>query len=111
MLMALQVLRIHLLELGKVQELCKDFSNRYISCLKTKMHSDNLLRSNDGSYDSDDGSCGSSGRTTAAAAAGANISMAAVEAAAAAQAAAQAVENLHFHPNLHVSSQSLFIFH
>ncbi|XP_077360764.1 homeobox protein PKNOX2-like isoform X2 [Festucalex cinctus] len=41
---AIQVLRIHLLELEKVNELCKDFCNRYITCLKTKMHSDNLLR-------------------------------------------------------------------
>lgn len=38
------MLRIHLLELEKVNELCKDFCNRYITCLKTKMHSDNLLR-------------------------------------------------------------------
>ena len=30
----MQVLRIHLLELEKVQELCKDFCNRYITCLK-----------------------------------------------------------------------------
>lgn len=45
MVKAIQVLRIHLLELEKVNELCKDFCNRYITCLKTKMHSDNLLRS------------------------------------------------------------------
>nr|XP_014333280.1 PREDICTED: homeobox protein PKNOX2 isoform X4 [Bos mutus] len=44
MVKAIQVLRIHLLELEKVNELCKDFCNRYITCLKTKMHSDNLLR-------------------------------------------------------------------
>ncbi|XP_077105697.1 homeobox protein PKNOX2 isoform X4 [Ranitomeya variabilis] len=44
MVKAIQVLRIHLLELEKVSELCKDFCNRYITCLKTKMHSDNLLR-------------------------------------------------------------------
>uniref|UniRef100_A0A8B9JPY0 Homeobox domain-containing protein n=1 Tax=Astyanax mexicanus TaxID=7994 RepID=A0A8B9JPY0_ASTMX len=43
MVKAIQVLRIHLLELEKVNELCKDFCNRYITCLKTKMHSDNLL--------------------------------------------------------------------
>ncbi|XP_055390546.1 uncharacterized protein LOC129619330 [Condylostylus longicornis] len=42
---ALQVLRIHLLELEKVQELCKDFCTRYISCLRSKMQSENLLRS------------------------------------------------------------------
>ena len=34
MIRAIQVLRIHLLELEKVQELCKDFCNRYITCLK-----------------------------------------------------------------------------
>uniref|UniRef100_A0A8C5PDP1 PBX/knotted 1 homeobox 2 n=1 Tax=Leptobrachium leishanense TaxID=445787 RepID=A0A8C5PDP1_9ANUR len=51
MVKAIQVLRIHLLELEKVNELCKDFCNRYITCLKTKMHSDNLLRNDlGGSY-------------------------------------------------------------
>jgi len=45
MIKAIQVLRIHLLELDKVQELCKDFCNRYITCLKSKMQSENLLRS------------------------------------------------------------------
>ncbi|XP_059400841.1 homeobox protein PKNOX2 isoform X2 [Carassius carassius] len=51
MVKAIQVLRIHLLELEKVNELCKDFCNRYITCLKTKMHSDNLLRNDlDGPY-------------------------------------------------------------
>ena len=44
MIRAIQVLRIHLLELEKVQELCKDFCNRYITCLKGKMQSENLLR-------------------------------------------------------------------
>jgi hypothetical protein len=42
---AIQVFRIHLLELEKVNELCKDFCQRYIACLKGKMQSDNLLRS------------------------------------------------------------------
>nr|UEK51538.1 PKNOX/Meis N-ter domain protein [Parasacculina yatsui] len=45
MIRAIQVLRIHLLELEKVQELCKDFCSRYITCLKGKMQSENLLRS------------------------------------------------------------------
>ncbi|XP_072166309.1 homeobox protein PKNOX1-like [Diadema setosum] len=44
MIKAIQVLRIHLLELEKVNELCKDFCHRYITCLKSKMHSENLLR-------------------------------------------------------------------
>jgi len=59
MIRAIQVLRIHLLELEKVQELCKDFCNRYITCLKGKMQSENLLRTDYGGYDSDD----SNGRT------------------------------------------------
>ena len=54
MIRSIQVLRIHLLELEKVQELCKDFCNRYITCLKGKMQSENLLRSDYGGYDSDD---------------------------------------------------------
>ena len=54
MIKAIQVLRIHLLELEKVQELCKDFCNRYITCLKGKMQSENLLRSDIGGYDSDE---------------------------------------------------------
>lgn len=44
MIKAIQVLRIHLLELEKVNELCKDFCQRYIACLKNKMNGDNLLR-------------------------------------------------------------------
>ncbi|CAG2122481.1 unnamed protein product, partial [Medioppia subpectinata] len=44
MIKAIQVLRIHLLELEKVSELCKDFCQRYITCLRTKMSSENLLR-------------------------------------------------------------------
>ncbi|CAB4056266.1 Homeobox protein Meis1,Homeobox protein homothorax,Homeobox protein Meis3,Homeobox protein PKNOX2,Homeobox protein PKNOX1,Homeobox protein meis3-A,Homeobox protein meis3-B,Homeobox protein meis3,Homeobox protein Meis2 [Lepeophtheirus salmonis] len=54
MIKAIQVLRIHLLELEKVQELCKDFCNRYITCLKGKMQSENLLRSDYNGYESDD---------------------------------------------------------
>ena len=65
MIRALQVLRIHLLELEKVQDLCKDFCNRYITCLRGKMQSENLLRTDYGGYDSDDsGSGGSLGRET-----------------------------------------------
>ena len=62
MIRAIQVLRIHLLELEKVQELCKDFCNRYITCLKGKMQSENLLRSDYGGYDSDDSGGGGGGR-------------------------------------------------
>ncbi|XP_037073098.1 homeobox protein PKNOX2-like [Pollicipes pollicipes] len=45
MIKAIQVLRVHLLELEKVQDLCKDFCSRYITCLKGKLQSENLLRS------------------------------------------------------------------
>jgi len=55
MIISIQVLRIHLLELEKVQELCKDFCNRYITCLKGKMQSENLLRTECGGYESDEG--------------------------------------------------------
>uniref|UniRef100_A0A8C5LVX2 PBX/knotted 1 homeobox 1 n=1 Tax=Leptobrachium leishanense TaxID=445787 RepID=A0A8C5LVX2_9ANUR len=48
MVKAIQVLRIHLLELEKVNELCKDFCSRYISCLKTKMNSETLLSGESG---------------------------------------------------------------
>lgn len=44
MMKALQVLTIHLLELEKVNELCKDFCTRYISCLKGKLNSENIMR-------------------------------------------------------------------
>lgn len=44
MVKAIQVLRIHLLELEKVNELCKDFCQRYTNCLKGKLQSENLLR-------------------------------------------------------------------
>eukprot|EP00111_Clytia_hemisphaerica_P017870 TCONS_00052864-protein len=47
MLKSLQVLAIHLLELGKVNELCKDFCTRYISCLKGKLNSENIMRTLD----------------------------------------------------------------
>ncbi|KAL5020066.1 hypothetical protein ScPMuIL_002958 [Solemya velum] len=52
MVKAIQVLRIHLLELEKVTDLCKDFCNRYISCLKGKLQSENLLRIDDSPFDS-----------------------------------------------------------
>ena len=47
MLKAVQVLRIHLLELEKVSDLCKDFCTRYIACLKGKLQSEQLLRLDD----------------------------------------------------------------
>ncbi|KAJ8246712.1 hypothetical protein GJAV_G00254560 [Gymnothorax javanicus] len=49
MVKAIQVLRIHLLELEKVSDLCKDFCSRYIACLKSKMNSETLLSGEPGS--------------------------------------------------------------
>ena len=98
MIKAIQVLRIHLLELEKVQELCNDFCNRYITCLRGKMQSENLLRSEYGGYDSDDSSSGGqggggmAGMTSASPApstASSSASSSAVNAAAAAAAAVQ----------------------
>ncbi|CAL1547189.1 unnamed protein product [Lymnaea stagnalis] len=43
MIKAIQVLRIHLMEMEKVNDLCKDFCSRYISCLKGKLTSEQLL--------------------------------------------------------------------
>lgn len=88
MIKAIQVLRIHLLELEKVQELCKDFCNRYITCLKGKMQSENLLRTDYGGYDSDDsgsGSVASPAASTSSRSTGSSSVNAAAVAAAAAQ--------------------------
>ena len=41
---AIQVLKIHVMELDKVSDLANDFCNRYIACLRSKMSSENLLR-------------------------------------------------------------------
>ena len=56
MVKAIQVLRIHLLELEKVNDLCKDFCNRYISCLRGKLQSEQLLKVESDFDDSDVGS-------------------------------------------------------
>ncbi|XP_063441313.1 homeobox protein PKNOX2-like isoform X1 [Mytilus trossulus] len=56
MVKAIQVLRIHLLELEKVNELCKDFCNRYINCLRGKLQSEQLLKVESDFDDSDVGS-------------------------------------------------------
>ena len=54
MIRALQVLRIHLLELEKVQELCKDFCSKYLACIQGKMQNDDVLRPENDAYDSDE---------------------------------------------------------
>ncbi|XP_077993401.1 homeobox protein Meis1-like isoform X5 [Glandiceps talaboti] len=43
MILAIQVLRFHLLELEKVHELCDNFCHRYINCLKGKMPIDLVI--------------------------------------------------------------------
>lgn len=50
-----------MLELDKVNDLCKDFCNRYITCLKGKLQSENLLRIDSG-YESPDYQGGSQGQ-------------------------------------------------
>jgi len=48
-LKAVLVLRIHLFEMEKVNELCRDFSERYIETLKITLNSDNMFKSDDDS--------------------------------------------------------------
>ncbi|XP_065056394.1 homeobox protein Meis1-like isoform X1 [Rhopilema esculentum] len=59
MIIAMQVLRFHLLELEKVHDLCDNFCKRYIACLKGKMPLDLVLEEGDtrekASSESDDG--------------------------------------------------------
>ncbi|GFN85331.1 homeobox protein pknox2-like [Plakobranchus ocellatus] len=43
MIKGVQVLRIHLLEMEKVSELCRDFCARYTTCLRGKLTSEQLL--------------------------------------------------------------------
>lgn len=50
---AMQVLRIHLLELDKVNDLCRDFCQRYIACLKVKLNANNIF-TDDEDEDEDD---------------------------------------------------------
>jgi hypothetical protein len=47
MLNSIIVLRIHLLELEKVNELCTDFSERYIETLRLKLNNDNIFKCDD----------------------------------------------------------------
>ena len=54
MIKAIQILWIHLLELDKVNELCKDFCTRYIACLRTKLQNEQLLH-----IDAFESDCGS----------------------------------------------------
>jgi len=51
MVQAIQVLRFHLLELEKVHELCDNFCQRYISCLKGKMPIDLVIDEREGKAD------------------------------------------------------------
>ena len=60
MIMALQILRFHLIELRKVQELCDTFCHKYITTLKHKLQADQLPPVYDNGEDSDDSGSGSS---------------------------------------------------
>ncbi|XP_036379636.1 homeobox protein meis3-like [Megalops cyprinoides] len=61
MVQAIQVLRFHLLELEKVHDLCENFCQRYIICLKGKMPTDLVLDEWEGRSRSDpEGLTGSS---------------------------------------------------
>ena len=51
---AMQVLRIHLLELDKVNDLCRDFCQRYIACLKVKLNANNIFTDDEEEDDEDD---------------------------------------------------------
>ena len=51
---AMQVLRIHLLELDKVNDLCRDFCQRYIACLKVKLNANNIFTDDEDDEDDDD---------------------------------------------------------
>uniref|UniRef100_A0A8C2VWZ0 Homeobox domain-containing protein n=1 Tax=Chinchilla lanigera TaxID=34839 RepID=A0A8C2VWZ0_CHILA len=53
MIQAIQVLRLHLLELEMVHKLCDDFCHRHISCLKGKMPIDRVVDERDSSSKSD----------------------------------------------------------
>nr|XP_018669120.1 transcription factor protein isoform X1 [Ciona intestinalis] len=48
MILSIQVLRFHLLELEKVHELCQNFTSRYINCLKGKMPIDLVIEDREG---------------------------------------------------------------
>ena len=51
---AMQVLRIHLLELDKVNDLCRDFCQRYIACLKVKLNANNIFTDDEVDEDDDE---------------------------------------------------------
>jgi len=59
MIMALQILRFHLIELRKVQELCDTFCHKYITTLKHKLQADQLPPVYENGDDSDDSGSGS----------------------------------------------------
>ena len=50
---AILVLRMHLVELEKVHELCTGFAEQYIETLRLKLNSDNILRIDDGETGAD----------------------------------------------------------
>ena len=65
MMMAIQILRFHLIELKKVQELCDTFCHKYITTLKHKLQADQLppIYGVENGEDSDDDSGSGSSRS------------------------------------------------
>jgi len=51
---AMQVLRIHLLELEKINDLCRDFCQRYITCLKVKLNVNQIFTDDDDCHSIED---------------------------------------------------------
>jgi hypothetical protein len=51
---AMQVLRVHLLELDKVNDLCRDFCQRYIACLKVKLNANNIFTDDEDDEEDED---------------------------------------------------------
>ncbi|XP_055338760.1 homeobox protein PKNOX2-like isoform X2 [Paramacrobiotus metropolitanus] len=56
MTQGVNVLRLHLFELEKVNELCRDFCNRYTDCLRRNLHTDQILRGDGMDSDNSNGS-------------------------------------------------------
>jgi hypothetical protein len=49
---AMQILRIHLLEREQINDLCRDFCQRYIAGLKVKLNANNIVPYDDESFNS-----------------------------------------------------------
>lgn len=61
MIQGVTVLRLHLFELEKVNELCRDFCSRYTDCLRRNLHTDQILRNDGMDSENSNGSISASG--------------------------------------------------